>query len=189
MDVQFSENKLIELYIEIDDLLQLYQKFVAQKEGRVPQKPTRVPVLSGSEVGTILVAYHYSGYKNFEYYYKRLVLGQYNSWFPDAPSYECFLSYIPRATDMMTLWLLYTCMRSVRTNLYVIDSKKLEVCHVKREKSHRVFKEYAKKEKSSMGWFYGLKLHTIINNLGQIVSFKFTPENIAGNNHDLLLST
>ena len=187
MDVQFSENKLIELYIELDDLLESYQKFVVEMKGLTSKKTTRVPVLSGSEVGTILVAYHYSGYKNFEYYYKRLILGQYNSWFPDAPSYECFLSYIPRATDMMTLWLLYTCMRSIRTNLYFVDSKKLEVCHVKREKSHKVFKEYAKKGKSSMGWFYGLKLHMVVNNLGQIISFKFTPGNVADNNHSLLL--
>ena len=51
----------------------------------------------------------------------------------------------------------------------------------------KVFQEYARKGKSSIGWFYGLKLHTVINNLGQIISFKFTPGNVADNNHNLLL--
>lgn len=187
MDVQFSENKLIELYIALDDLVLNYKNYIQARGLAARKKPNRVPALNGSEVGTILVAYHYSGYKNFEYYYKQLILNRFNDCFPEAPSYECFLSYIPKATDMMTLWLLYTCMGSLRTGLYFVDSKKLEVCHIRREKSNKVFQEYAAKGKSSMGWFYGLKLHTVVNNLGQIISFKFTPGNVADNNHELLM--
>lgn len=188
MDVQFSENKLIELYIEVDDLVLAFKKYQKEHQLISHKKPKRKPVLNGSEVSTILVAYNYSGYKNFEYYYKQLILGQYNSYFPDAPTYECFLSYLEKATDLMYLWMLYTCMKSVRTGLYFVDSKKLEVCHIKREKSHKVFKEHATKGKSSMGWFYGLKLHAVINNLGQIVAFEFTPGNVSDNNQGLLMN-
>ena len=186
MDVQITENKLIALYFEVDNLVIAYKKYQKRK-GRLPvQKQGRRPALNGAEICTVLVAYHFSGYKCFEYYYKNSIQKHFKDCFPDAPSYECFLSYIPRVTDMMYLWLLYSCSQSKRTGLYFIDSKKLEVCHLKREKSNRVFKDYARKGKSSMGWFYGLKIHLVINNLGQIISFKLTSGNTADNNQDLL---
>lgn len=76
---------------------------------------------------------------------------------------------------------------SQRTGLYFIDSKKLQVCHLRREKSNKVFKDIAKKGKTSTGWFFGLKIHLIINNLGQIVAFELTTGNVADNNQQLLM--
>lgn len=76
--------------------------------------------------------------------------------------------------------------QSQRTGYYFVDSKKLEVCHLRREHQHKVFKDFARKGKSSTGWFYGLKLHLIINHLGEIISFLLTPANTADNNHLVL---
>jgi DDE family transposase len=87
---------------------------------------------------------------------------------------------------LLFLLALCKCSQSVHTGYYLIDSKKLEVCHLRREKGHRVFKGFARKGKGSMGWFYGLKLHLLINHLGQFVSFLVTPANIADNNHSVL---
>ena len=185
MNVQFTENKLIELFIEVDDLYKAYVEYQKQI-GFVPKKRTRVPDLNGSEVCTILVAYHHSGYKCFEYYYRQLILKRYADYFPQAPSYERFVSLIPRAADLIYLWLLYCVAGSKRTGLYFIDSKKLQVCHLKREKSNKVFKDVARKGKTSTGWFFGLKIHLVINNLGEIISFDLTSGNVADNNHDLL---
>lgn len=186
MDVQITEKKLISLFIEIDDLIISYRSY--QKEHQLlPKKlPTRQPVLSCSEICTILVGYHLSGYKCFEYYYKQMILKSHQSYFPKAPTYECFLSYIPKCVDALYLWLLYSCSQSKRTGLYFIDSKKLEVCHLRREHSHKVFQDYARKGKTSTGWFFGLKIHLVINNLGEIVSFDLTAGNIADNNQGLL---
>ena len=107
MDVQITEKKLISLFIEIDDLIISYRSY--QKEHQLlPKKlPTRQPVLSCSEICTILVGYHLSGYKCFEYYYKQMILKSHQSYFPKAPTYECFLSYIPKCVDALYLWLLY----------------------------------------------------------------------------------
>ena len=186
MAVQFTENKLIKLFIEIDDLLIAFKKY-QEREGLIPKRrPTRTRALNGSEVCTILVSYHLSGYKCFESYYKDKVLRQLEGYLPKAPSYECFLSYIPKAMDAMYLWLLYSCGRSDRTGLYFIDSKKMEGCHLKREHSHKVFQDYAGKGKCSVGWFYGLKIHLVINNLGELISFELTAGNMADNNQDLL---
>lgn len=186
MNVQFTENKLIELFIEIDDLLIAFRKYQAERGLIAPKKQGRRPNLVVSEICTILAAYHLSGYKCFEYYYKNKIQVDCKSYFPEAPSYECFLSYIPRSIDAVYLWLFYTCSKSQQTNLYFVDSKKIAVCHLKRERQHRVFKGIARKGKSSMGWFYGLKMHLVINNLGEIMSFQLSSGNVADNNQALL---
>lgn len=185
MGIQFTEEKLIELYIEVDDL---YKSFIAYKQTRGDYvKRRKVSAdLSGPEVCTILVNYNYSGYKCFEYYYREFIRKDYRGYFPDAPCYETFLGYIPKAADLIYLWLLHSTAGSKRTGMYFIDSKKLEVCHLRREKSHKVFKGVARKGKTSTGWFFGLKVHLVINNLGQIVSFDLTPGNVADNNQELL---
>ncbi|MFK7933492.1 MAG: IS982 family transposase [Saprospiraceae bacterium] len=45
-----------------------------------------------------------------------------------------------------------------------------------------------KRGKSSTGWFFGFKLHLVINQLGEIVVFKFSSGNTADNHHNLLES-
>lgn len=185
MDIQFTEKKLIEIYSTIDDLYKAFIKY--QKRNGHYRSPRGVaPLLSGPEVATILVNYHYSGYKCFEYYYRNFILKSYNDYFPSAPQYEVFLAYIPKTIDLVYLWLLYSMAQSKQTGLYFIDSKKLQVCHLRREKSNKVFKGIARKGKTSTGWFYGLKLHLVINNLGEIVSFDLTTGNVADNNQELL---
>ncbi|MFU7501470.1 MAG: transposase [Candidatus Tisiphia sp.] len=36
----------------------------------------------------------------------------------------------------------------------------------------------AKRRKTSTGWFFGCKLHIVINNSGEIMSFSLTPGNV-----------
>ena len=58
-----------------------------------------------------------------------------------------------------------------------IDSTTLSVCHNKRIGRHRVFAEVARRGKSSMGWFYGFKLHLIVNHQGELLAVQRTPGN------------
>jgi hypothetical protein len=64
------------------------------------------------------------------------------------------------------------------TGISFIDSTRLEVCHIKREHQHRVFDGIATKGKSTLGWFFGFKLHIIINDKGEIMSFVITQGNV-----------
>lgn len=186
MQVQISEIKLIELFIDVDDLLKSFRAYQQSRQVGQPRQPTRVPCLSESEVCTILAAYHLPGYKNFEYYYRQVIKKSYLSYFPQAPSYERFLMLMSRCYSLMGLWSLHCCWKANRTGLYIIDSKRLEVCHLKREHSHRVFSASARKGKSSTGWFYGFKLHLLINDRGEIVNWTITAGNVADNNPALL---
>lgn len=186
MQVQISEIKLIELFIDVDDLLKSFQAYQQSRQVGQARRPTRTPALSESEVCTILAAYHLSGYKCFEYYYRQVIKGAYESYFPKAPSYDRFLVLVSRCYQLMYLWSLHCCLKASRTGLYIIDSKRLEVCHLKREHSHRVFSGSARKGKTSTGWFYGFKLHLVINQRGELVNWTITPGNVADNNTALL---
>ncbi len=114
MHIQFSEIKLIELFIDVDDLLKSFKAYQQSRQVGQPRQPTRVPELSESEVCTILAAYHLSGYKCFEYYYREVIQKSYLSYFPKAPSYERFLVLVSRSYKLMWLWSLHCCLKSLK---------------------------------------------------------------------------
>jgi hypothetical protein len=68
------------------------------------------------------------------------------------------------------------------TTANFIDSTKVVVCDNHRITRNRVFKGIAARGMSSMGWFYGFKLHLVINERGDLTSFMLTPGNVADNN-------
>ena len=43
---------------------------------------------------------------------------------------------------------------------------------------HKTFEGLAERGKCPMGWFFGFKLHLIINDKGEILNFMFTPGNV-----------
>ena len=65
------------------------------------------------------------------------------------------------------------------TGIAFIDATSIAVCHNKRIRRNRVFRGFAKRGKTTAGWFYGFKLHLVINEFGEIISFLITPGNVA----------
>ncbi|MCY1660189.1 transposase [Chryseobacterium sp. SL1] len=57
------------------------------------------------------------------------------------------------------------------------------VCHNRRIHQHKVFSGRASWGKSSMGLFFGFKIHLVINEKGELLDFDLTPGNVADNNH------
>lgn len=96
MNVQFSEIKLIELFIEVDDLFNAYLEY-RKSIGKAHRRPTRVIGLTGPEVCTILVACHYLGYKCFEYFYRKAVLDVHADCFPNGTDLQTLPRPHPRA--------------------------------------------------------------------------------------------
>lgn len=149
MSPQLSEQMLIKIFVETDDLYQDFCNWSARYSvARLLLPSKRTPNLCPAEVATICVAYHLSGYKCFEYFYRECVLKTYLSCFPQAPSYKRFVALIIRVLPLLVLLLLYKCSQALRTVYYFIDSKKLEVCHIKREQSHKVFSALPVKAKA-----------------------------------------
>ncbi len=59
-----------------------------------------------------------------------------------------------------------------------VDSIPLAVCHNRRISRQRVFKDLAARDKIYMGWFYGFKMHLIVNNTGELLAACMTPGNV-----------
>jgi len=79
-DMPFDEKLLIEIFIKADNICKtIEKKFVskileAKKAEYIYQKPNCE--MAESEMMTLLVFYHYSGFKCFEYFYKQLVINK-----------------------------------------------------------------------------------------------------------------
>lgn len=126
---------------------------------------------------TVLILFHQLRYRQFKSFYSQHMLGMMKREFPNLPSYSRFIELIPRS-----IMPLYAYLQSMMgdSGVSYIDSTKLAVCHNKRIYRHKVFEGMAQRGKSSMGWFYGFKLHAIINHKGELISVKVT----AGNTDD-----
>jgi len=95
---------------------------------------------------------------------------------------------MPRLLPGWFVLLKWLSLQSQRTGFYIIDAKPLALCHNRRIAANRVFADWAARGKCSMGWLVdqirstGWKLHLLINQYGQMVSFLLTPANVADNN-------
>jgi len=78
----------------------------------------------------------------------------------------------------MPLCLLLHSLRGEQTGIYFIDSTKLSVCHNARSSRNRVFAGMAKRGKTSVEWFYGFKMHLVINHKGEIMAVCILPKQL-----------
>ena len=79
---------------------------------------------------------------------------------------------------LMPLCLYLHTRRGENTGIAFIDSTLLVVCHNRRIQSHKVFKQVARRAKTSLGWFYGFKLHLVVIDCGELLAFRITPGNV-----------
>lgn len=138
-------------------------------------KPSRVPDLSDSEIMTIVLMFQESPCRNFKFFYKSY-LQLYLPEFPCMPTYERFVALMPRI--LWQLVVLLFSLLSPSQGIAYIDSTALAVCHPKRISQHKVCQGVAALGKTTKGWFFGLKLHIIIDGKGNLMRIKLTPGNI-----------
>jgi hypothetical protein len=137
--------------------------------------PTRIPGLSLGEIMTILLMFQDSPCRNFKYFYKSYLL-LYKEEFPLMPCYDRFISLMPRALLFLTL-LLYSLLTPGKGIGY-IDATSLAVCHPKRISRNKVFKGLAELGKTTKGWFFGFKLHLLVDEKGNLMRVKLTKGNV-----------
>jgi IS5 family transposase len=165
------------LYCCLDDFCKVFEDWETHRLIPAPTSRQRSGKLSRSEMLFIVVLFHLSPYKNFKTFYLYGIGVQHRACFRDLPHYDRFVSLMPRL--FAPLMVLLHSLSGEETGIYFADSSKLAVCHNRRIHRHKVFDGLAGRGKTSMGWFFGLKLHFVINHKGQIVALKITPGNIA----------
>jgi hypothetical protein len=170
-------SRLIAMFCDIDDFCKWFEPLYHQhllQAGHCARR--RQPELALSEIMTILVYFHSSHYRTFKHYYTEYVAVHLRPYFPQLVSYNRFVELMPRA--LVPLCGYVRTRKGRCTGIAFIDSTPLAVCHNRRIKAHRVFADWATRGKTSMGWFYGFKLHLIVNDAGELLAFCLTPGHI-----------
>jgi hypothetical protein len=179
---------LITIFCEIDDFCKQFEKNLKYKLlANGTGKRDRKSNLRASEVMTICVFYHESGYKTFKDYYEKHVLISMSNDFHNLVSYNRFIELKQKAAFPLMLFFAHSNVVKNCTGISFIDSFSLEVCHIRRTYSHKIFKHIAKKGKTSVGWFYGFKLHVVINHRGEILAAYITPGNVSDCSEGVIL--
>ena len=132
--------------------------------------------LSLSEIITILIFFHQSYFRNFKHFYFYLQ-NHYSKEFPNLLSYSRFVRIKKRIFVPLFSYLLSR--KGEITGISFIDATSIAICKNKRILRNKVFKGIAKRGKTTSGWFYGFKLHLIVNDRGEILSFLLTKGNIS----------
>jgi len=174
------QDKITEIFIKVDDFCNLFENEYAKNPLTLPsEKPTRnrKSGLCDSELITIQIAFHGGQFRNFKHFYQHYLSVHLKDDFPGLVSYNRFIELSHRSALAFMLFL-HHCCRGECTGISFIDSTVLRVCHNKRIKRNKTFKGIAEVGKSTMGWFFGFKLHLIINDKGEMLSFYLTKGNV-----------
>ncbi len=174
---QDNVSLLTELFCEICEFYKIFEAiFIKQVIGERRQRPfCRLDIC---EIMTIMIAFQMIGGQNFKQFYKDVILQFHRKEFPNLVSYQRFIELAPMALTILAIFLKFRIEMSEKTGLYIIDSTALCVCKNIRIPRHKVFKELAKRGKTSTGWFYGFRLHLVINHLGELMSVHITAGDI-----------
>lgn len=167
---------LTELFCFLDDFCKTFESQWKQsllEQGL--QKRQRSTCLSLSEMMTFVILFHQLRYRQFKMFYEWHIRKFLHSEFPNAPSYQRCLELLPRC--IVGLTALFEQVKGQCTGISIIDSTPLAVCDNHRIHSHKVFAGMAARGKSSSGWFFGFKLHAIINHRGELLNVCLTRGN------------
>ena len=158
---------IVTIFCDIDDFCQCFPATrppaLAAHSHRRRKRPC---ALALSEILTILVYFHASHDRTFKHFYWDHMLGQRRAEFPSLLSYTRFVELIPLA--LLPLCAYLQTRQGSGTGFQFIDSLPIRVCHNRRIHSHKVFAGLAQRGQGSMGWFYGFKLHLVINEQGEL---------------------
>ena len=174
-----TSTDLIEIFCILDEFCKYFEPELRRHTLETPGKrhrdrPCR---MSDSEIMTILVIFHTRRFRDLKSFYLYYVCRHMREEFPHTVSYNRFVERQAQV-GMHLLLFLETCALGKCTGISIIDSTPLVACHIKRMRTHRTMRGLATLGKCTMGWFYGFKLHLVINDKGEIMQWQLTPGNI-----------
>ena len=172
-------DKVTEFFVEADDFCQEFE--VEIRKHLIASKANgyrlRKSQLSDSEIISILLLFHFGQFNNFKAFYTQYVCAHLTDLFPDLVSYQRFVALKKKVAVPLMMFLKVKGLGKCR-GISFVDSTHLKVCHNRRIHQHKTFKEVVERGYCSIGWFYGFKLHLIINDKGEILSFFLTKGNV-----------
>ena len=168
---------ILSVFCQIDDFCQTFEPKYNQFQLTEGQKKRNKPSqMAMSEVMTILVLFHQSGFRNLKTFYNEKICLYQRQDFPHLLSYNRFVELQSKATIFLAAFLqpkMGEC-----SGISFVDATKIRVCHNLRIKQNKVFKNVGQRGKTSTGFFFGFKIHLIINDCGEILAWQVTAGNV-----------
>ena len=121
---------LLELFCQVDDFCHWFLPEMHHKLIPIKNRRNRAGRMSESEIMTILIHFHQSGYRNFKWYYTKHVRVHLKNEFPNSVSYSRFVNLIPRCLVPLIGFLKTTYGKC--TGVSFVDATSIAVCHNKR---------------------------------------------------------
>lgn len=159
---------IVNIFCDVDDFMKEFEGLYRQKLLEDKSYNSKLnSKLSMSEVMTILISFHHYGNRTFKDFYLKTVCVNLTKEFPNLVSYNRFVELIK--TALVPLIAFLQMKRLVKSDeITFVDSTRIKVCNNKRIKANKTFKGIAELGKSTMGWFFGFKLHISINEKGEL---------------------
>lgn len=182
MSILLDSHALTELFCKVDDFCQREDKNKHTVEPCLPllqsvvRSRNRPRSLCPSEIMTLLIAFHQSNYRTFKAFYTGYVCLYWKKEFPGLVSYQRFIEWMPAVLAPLLAYLRSLFAKC--SGITFVDSTDLPVCDNHRIHQHKVFAGLAKRGKTSTGWFFGFKLHLIIDEQGQLLDISLTSGNV-----------
>ncbi|MEQ1144813.1 IS982 family transposase [Acinetobacter soli] len=156
-----------ELFCVINDFFlkfeSIYWNFLKQNFRCSRVRPAQ---LSISEITFIAIWFKCSRFNTFKAFFTWLKEGK-NHLFKYLPYYQSMIHLIKR--HELALHALHVALMKGQDTQYLwIDSTTLLVCKNQRIQRHKSLVQIASRGRSSMGWFYGCKLHIAMDQFGEI---------------------
>lgn len=169
---------LTTIFFDVDNFCKEFEpQFNKRLIGDGEKRRIRKSTLSMSEIMTIIIFFHLSKYRTFKDYYTEYVCFTLGQAFPHLVSYQRFVELSQEVVIPLFFYLQTQRLGKV-TGISFIDSSPVVVCHNRRIRSNKVFRDIAQRGKNSVDWFYGFKIHFVINDKGELLSFSITPGNV-----------
>ncbi len=162
-------DKLLNIYCLVDDLSKLLPRVVNTNRGRKSK-------LTQAEILTLIVFFYELGFNDWKHYHQ--FLRHYHSQDFNFPNYQNFIvqvnNHMTTATHLLNFLMQINKDNKNKVPTSAVDSSALPVCGNKRIFKHKVCSGVATRGVSSMGWFFGFKIHLVVDLKGNLQNIRIT---------------
>ncbi len=175
----FTDDEITTIFCLADDFCIFFDHMMEKYTIKTPSKRKyhRDSRMSKAEIMLIIILFHYSNQRCLKHFYLNYVCKHMRHLFPQVVSYNRFVELQKEVAIPLALFIKKVLLGKC-TGISFVDSTPLRVCRNQRIHMNKVFKGIASRGMSSMGWFFGFKLHLICNEKGELLNFMITPGDV-----------